>query len=164
MMSKLLNALASFILILVILISFALFAPRLLGYNIYGVLSGSMLPTLKVGSVIYVKPCKASLIEVDDIITFKLAADSDVVATHRVIAIDDELNFTTKGDNNNEADGTPVSPSRLIGKVIFTIPFLGYFSQFIQTSSGLIFSVMILIVMIILWTLSDLLKKDKKNS
>ena len=70
MMSKLLNALASFILILVILTSFALFAPRLLGYNIYGVLSGSMLPTLKVGSVIYVKPCEASLIEVDDIITF----------------------------------------------------------------------------------------------
>ena len=60
MMSKLLNALASLILILVILISFALFAPRLLGYNIYGVLSGSMLPTLKVGSVIYVKPCEPS--------------------------------------------------------------------------------------------------------
>ena len=46
--------------------------------------------------------------------------------------------YTTKGDNNRQADGAPVEQKEVLGKVIFWIPKAGYAAAFLQTAKGAI--------------------------
>ena len=123
----------------VVLLAILLAGVRLIGFTPYTVLSGSMEPTYHVGSVIYVKDVDPTELEVGDPLTFRLPGGA--VATHRIIeVIDDKTgqpSFRTKGDANDTADGiTPASS--VIGKPVFSIPYLGYLSDFLQKPLGLI--------------------------
>lgn len=124
----------------VVLLAVLLGGTRLVGLTPYTVISGSMEPTYHVGSVIYVKEAESNEIDVNDPITYKLS--SGTVATHRVVEVLDENtanpSFKTKGDANDVVDGTPVPYSAVIGKPIFSIPYFGYVSVFIQKPVGLI--------------------------
>lgn len=84
-LSKILNMLATLIIVLIIVVCGAIMVPKVFGYEVYGILSGSMLPDYPIGSLVYVQHEDAQNIEVGDVITFDMAADSDVVATHRVV-------------------------------------------------------------------------------
>lgn len=44
--------------------------PRLAGYEIYNIVSGSMEPAIRVGSVVYVKPCRPHDMKAGDIPAF----------------------------------------------------------------------------------------------
>lgn len=123
----------------VVLLAIALVGIRAIGFTPYTVLSGSMEPTYHVGSVVYVKKVDPTTLKVGDPITFRLAGD--VIATHRIIEVHGEgtpnLGFRTQGDANETVDGiTPASA--VIGKVTFSIPYLGYVSNFLQQPKGLI--------------------------
>lgn len=149
------------ILIVVVFIVGLLLVPRLFGYQIYGVLSGSMEPKFHVGSVVYVNTIAPEEIHVGDAITFHLESNNTVVATHRVIEIDKAgRTFTTKGDANDVADGEPVAFERLIGKSEFSIPLLGYLALYIQTKQGIILGIGVLLFMIFLSLLGDSTKKE----
>lgn len=162
-LSKILNILATLIIALIVALCAVIMLPRVFSYEVYGILSGSMLPNYPIGSIIYVDQVEASEIEVGDVITFNMAADSDVVATHRVVEINtEEENFITKGDNNDNVDSSPVSFQRLIGRVVLCIPVLGYVTAFIQSSHGIIASIGAIIIVFILWFLSDYFKKRGK--
>ena len=69
--------------------------------------------------------------------------NEDTVATHRIIEIlpDEEdssvLRFRTQGDANDAPDGTPVHYKNVIGKPVFSVPYLGYFANFVQNPPGL---------------------------
>lgn len=94
-----------------------------------------------------------------DPITFVLNEDL-VVATHRVIEIDSEAGcFYTKGDANNAADGSPVLFENLIGVPVFTIPYLGYFSDWVSNPPGMYIAISLAIVLVALMFLPDMLKK-----
>lgn len=163
-LSKVCNLLASFMIVVIVFICAPLVVPKLFGYELYGILSGSMEPTYPVGSVVYVQPVNANEIQINDVITFQMAADSQVVATHRVIAKDDQKQvFTTKGDHNDNIDSSPVSYKRLIGKTVFCIPYLGYISAYVQSSAGLIALVAVMILVFVLWFLSDYFKNKEKH-
>ena len=123
----------------VVLLAIALVGIRAIGFTPYTVLSGSMEPTYHVGSVVYVKKVDPTALKVGDPITFRLTGD--VIATHRIIEVHGEgtpnLGFRTQGDANETVDGiTPASA--VIGKVTFSIPYLGYVSNFLQQPKGLI--------------------------
>ena len=79
------NAVNSVLIGLVLLLAVALVGARLIGLDIYVVLSGSMEPEYQTGSVIYVKEADPEELEVRDVITFRL--DEDTIATHRIIEI-----------------------------------------------------------------------------
>ncbi len=161
-MSKILNLIATLIVVVIVVVCGALVVPKAFGYQMYGILSGSMEPKYPVGSLIYVEPVEASEVEVGDVITFKMAADSDVVATHRVVEKDDTNEaFTTKGDNNDNIDSSPVSYQRLIGKAVLCIPMLGYIADFIQSSAGMVAGVSAIVLVFVLWFLADYLKKKE---
>lgn len=66
--------------------------------------------------------------------------------------------FSTKGDANEAVDGTPVYYKNVLGVPVFSIPFLGYLSSWLQTRQGMIMGVSIALVIIILTFLPDLLK------
>lgn len=132
---------------------------RLVGLRPMCVLSGSMEPTYHTGSLIYVKPCAPEDVQVGDAITFVLNEDLDVV-THRVISIDAENeHFYTQGDANDAPDGAPVYFKNLIGRPVFTIPYLGYVSHWVSNPPGMYLAIAIAIVLVVLAFLPDMLRK-----
>jgi len=147
----------------VVLLAVVVAGPRIIGWQPYEVLSGSMEPTYHVGSVIYVRKTAAQDIKVNDPITFYLE-DGTTVVTHRAVKIDTQKQLIyTKGDANNVQDGGATPYSRLIGKPMFSIPGMGYITAMINTRQGLIIVATLFICMVILTFLPDLLMKKGKN-
>ena len=136
---KIWNGFTTVLVCLVVILAVLLVGVRLVGFQVFTVLSGSMEPTYHVGSVIYVKKVDPTTLKVGDPITFHLTGN--VIATHRIIEVHGEgtpnLGFRTQGDANETVDGiTPASA--VIGKATFSIPYLGYLSNFLQQPKGLI--------------------------
>lgn len=100
--------------------------PLIFGYGLCYVETGSMEPTLPVGSIILVKSVKdTESLEVGDIVTFYDINGRRV--THRVKEVvqqNGEIVYITKGDNNNVedimSDGTPeyLTQDRIIAIMI----------------------------------------------
>lgn len=110
------------------------------------VMSGSMEPSIKTGSLIIIKPAKNY--SVDDVITFKSfdSSEDEKYTTHRIHQvrdIEDKRYFVTKGDANSSPDMSQVEEGRIIGKLILVIPFLGYLIKYIQTLPGLVLIIII---------------------
>jgi signal peptidase I len=113
--------------------------PNFLGYQLKTVLSGSMEPTFKTGSIIAVKPIDdTSNLKKDDIITY-MQGENEFV-THRIINVidqDGKVAYQTKGDNNEDADMNAVPSMNVVAKYTgVTIPFMGYFIDFAKSSKG----------------------------
>lgn len=137
-----------------VVLAFLLVGVRFLGISPYTIISGSMEAQYPVGSLVYVKKIDVGEIVVDDVITYVLNEEG-IVSTHRVVEIDEvKQNFITKGDSNNSIDPVPVHFNNYLGKVIFSIPYLGYLSVFLKSTYGMILLGVILIVLI-LNSLSD---------
>ena len=128
-------------------------APAIAGQYALVVRSGSMSPKFDMGSVVFVKPIGAEEIKVGDIITFQGFGGSQELTTHRVVGIDKSssgLKFTTKGDANRVSDPDQVQAKNVIGRVSFSIPWLGYFVNFSQTKYGLFVLIVIPGILLVL--------------
>ena len=129
------------ILFLILIISGSLFTiiSPFFGWRTEVVISGSMEPALRTGSVVIVHPVDLSTIQQGDIVMFS-SLDKKSLTTHRVVKIEPEtgLGFITKGDANNNPDITPVLPDQVVGIVAFNIPYLGLLTGFIKTPLGFI--------------------------
>lgn len=104
-------------------IYFLIMIPMLIGYQPLVVLSGSMEPTFKVGSIIYYHKVEENELKIGDIITYKL---DDTVVSHRIFNIENN-DYQTKGDANSSVDYKKISYSDILGRDLdFYIPFLGF--------------------------------------
>ena len=161
---KIWDAVSTTLVILVVVFAVFLMGSRLMGLQVYNVISGSMEPTYSVGDLLYVKSVDPDSVKVGDPITFVLNEDL-VVATHRVVAIDSEnRQFTTKGDANQTEDAAPVHFNNLIGIPKFAIPLLGYVSAYIQSPPGMYVAMGCAVVLLAIVFLPDLLtKKNQKE-
>ncbi|MGI5841644.1 MAG: signal peptidase I [Patescibacteria group bacterium] len=114
-------------------------------FKLFTVQSGSMEPAIKVGSLIVSVP--ESSYQVGDIITYRTDTNNPkATVTHRLVEIKNENNqdlFVTKGDANDAADPNNISPDNVVGRVSFTLPYLGYPVAFAQTQTGLIVMIII---------------------
>lgn len=147
---------------LVVVAAVFLMGSRLVGLQVYNVVSGSMEPTYSKGDLLYVKPVDPDSVQVGDPITF-IVNENLVVATHRVVSIDTEnRTFTTKGDANETSDA-PVHFNNLIGVPQFSVPLLGYVSDYIQHPPGTYVAIGVVVALIALAFLPDLLKKKEKK-
>ena len=163
------NWISSILVAAVVLLAVALVGVRIVGLQPYVVLSGSMEPTYPVGSLIYVKSTDYKQLKVGDPITFLVSEDT--VATHRIIEVlpdkDDPntIRYFTQGDANDEPDGSSVHYKNIIGKPVFSIPYLGYVSNYIQTPPGKYVAISGCALLMLLVFLPDVFAKDdKKNS
>ena len=133
------KTLSTALVVIVVILAVLLAGVRVIGFTPYTVLSGSMEPTYHVGSIVYVKKVDPTTLRVGDPITFRLTGN--VIATHRIIEVHGEgtpdLGFRTQGDANDTVDGITLA-SAVIGKATFSIPYLGYLSNFLQQPKGLI--------------------------
>ena len=117
------SLIGTLMLLVVIAAALPLTVPNFMGYDVYNVVSGSMEPTIPIGSIIYVKDTDPADIKSGDIIAFK---SGDSVIMHRVKENKVvEGTFVTKGDANEAEDMNNVPYDDLIGIVVRHIPILG---------------------------------------
>ncbi len=159
---KILNAFTTGIVIIVVVLAIMLVGVRLFGLQPFVVLSGSMEPEYHVGSLIYVKSVDYKTLQVGDDITYML--DKDTVVTHRIIEVlvDEEdpetLRYFTQGIANDVPDATSVHYKNIIGTPVFTIPYMGYVSNYIQNPPGMYIAITAGAILILLVFLPDLFK------
>ena len=130
-------------------------------FQIKIVLSGSMEPDIKVGSVVIVKP--VDRYEVGDVVTFGRDDRDNVPTTHRIIdvhIVEGETRFVTKGDANDDRDGRELTESDIVGKVLFDIPYLGFILDMAKKPLG--FAILIGIPAVII--VSDEFRKNWKEA
>lgn len=113
--------------------------PQFFGYQLKSVLSGSMEPGIKTGSIIAVKPVEdKTKFKVGDVITFM--EEDNILITHRVTEViksGEHVLYTTKGDNNDAPDMNPVLSDNIVAEYTgVTVPFIGYFVSFAQSKNG----------------------------
>lgn len=163
---KIWNITSTILVVLIVLCAVFLMGSRLLGFQCYNVISPSMEPKYCVGDLIYVKHTDPATIQEGDVITFLVNEDL-VVGTHRVVRVDREnKRFYTKGDANEIEDQNPVHYNNVIGVPKFSIPKLGYVSDFIQNPPGTYITLSIGLALILIVFLPDMIvkKKDEENS
>ena len=164
---KIWNVFTTILVAIVVLFAVALVGVRLVGLQVFTVLSGSMEPTYHTGSLIYVKEVDYTEIEAGQVITFML--DENTVATHRVVeVVPDEadasvLRYRTKGDANDVEDGSLVHYKNVIGTPVFTIPYLGYVANYIQNPPGTYIAISAGAILLLLVFLPDLFGSDDEE-
>lgn len=107
------------------------------GISVKIVQSGSMEPAIKTGSIVVVKP--VSDYQVDDVITFVFSPTDQIPTTHRIVEeriVGGASRYITKGDANEDRDPREVLERNVDGKVLFSIPFLGYLLDFARQPLG----------------------------
>ncbi len=136
--------------------------PSVLGITAMATLSGSMSGAahdhIEVGDLIITRSVNPDELAVGDVITFM--ENSRTAVTHRIMAINEDGTFTTKGDANNTEDQLPVEKENVIGKFWFRIPKLGDAAMFAQTPVGML---VVIGVPIILYILLDMILRARQN-
>ncbi|MCL5256787.1 MAG: signal peptidase I [Chloroflexi bacterium] len=170
---RILNSIATVITILALVGVIVFFmAPRLMGWQLIVVLSGSMEPTLPVGSVAFVQPCDASAVRTGDMLTFRLPegvttsmTGKNVQVTHRVVEIlnkDGALAFHTKGDANKSPDQWTVATKDVVGIVRWDIPYLGTFADHLRSRIGLLLLVLVPGSLVIVGEVRSIIREVRK--
>lgn len=135
--------------------------PKVFGYEFYTVLSGSMEPGIKTGSIIMVKPDNNPIqYNVGNVITFHKPGDSRTLITHRIVEVQTgkkSIQYATKGDNNQAIDPFIVPASMVVGKYAdVTVPYVGYAVDFAKTQTGIVLLLIVPGAAIIIWQLVSL--------
>ena len=163
-MKKVWNVISTIIVAIVVILALLLVGARVVGLQVFTVLSGSMEPTYHTGSLIYVKKVDPYTIEPGQPITFML--DENTIATHRVVGVvpDEEdptvIRFRTKGDANDAEDGSLVHYKNVIGTPVFSIPYLGYVADYIQHPPGMYIAISAGAVLLLLVFLPDIFAEE----
>lgn len=119
------------------------------GLRLYNVQTGSMAPTIKAGSVIIVQ--LKDIYKKGDIITFTTdkyrgALNPKETTTHRIFSVKKtktDTYYSTKGDFNPSPDIRLIKSDLVLGKVIGSVPYLGFPISLAKTPVG--FFVLIII-------------------
>ena len=161
--TRICNLLSVIMVLAVVAVGSAMIVPRIMGNDIYAVMSGSMEPYYHVGSLVIVdKHVSPEEISVGDPITFRM--NSGAVATHRVVSIDEEAReFTTKGDANEVQDMAPVPFDNMIGKAGASIPLIGYIPLYMRTPRGMFSIGAYVIVFILLQIIPEIVKPEESE-
>ena len=111
--------------------------PGVVSYDFKIVLSGSMEPQIETGSLVVI--AKADTYNIGDIITFGGNIKTDIPTTHRIIKVraqSGEKIYTTQGDANAHEDTKEVREKDIVGKVVFSLPHVGYILDFAKQPLG----------------------------
>ncbi|MBU4482192.1 signal peptidase I [Candidatus Parcubacteria bacterium] len=162
-MKKALKIISNILTIIIVIIALFLIItifPLPKNYKVLTVLSGSMQPAIKTGSLVIVKP--VAEYKINDIITFGKISKTEVPTTHRIFDIklqEGKPIYITKGDANNSPDMKEVLQKQIIGKVLFSIPFAGYIVSAVQKPAGFA----IIIILPAIFIMYDEIKKVIKE-
>lgn len=154
------SALGTAVLIILIVMCIPFTVPKMMGFQAYTVISGSMEPAIPIGSLVYVDSVEPRDVEDQDVIAFYGGSDSNAIITHRVVENRVVMGeFITKGDANDEADMNPVKYSDYIGTVEKSIPKIGVFAQFLSGTEGKLSAACMIGVAVILHVIAAVVRK-----
>jgi signal peptidase I len=110
--------------------------PRLTGGTAYTVTSGSMRPTLPLGTLIVTRPTDPSTLGIGDVITYQAVSGQPAVVTHRIIGVGytagGETTYRTRGDANDTTDVRPVRAVQVRGQLWYAVPWVGYLNTWVN--------------------------------
>ncbi len=128
------------------------------------VLSGSMEPGIKMGSVVLIKP--ADDYKIGDVITFGEISKIKTPTTHRIYEIKVQGSqpvYITKGDANNAPDIKEVQKKDVIGKVLFSVPYFGYAVDFAKKPMGFALIIIVPAAIIVFGEIKKIYEEIKKK-
>lgn len=132
------RVLGTVILLAVLAVCLPLSVPKLLGYQVYDVVSGSMDPAIPMHSVVLVQPAAPEELQPGEIVAYRSGSS---VVIHRLVEnhiVEGEL--VTKGDANAEPDPLKVEYAGVLGTVTAHIPFIGIYAGALNTLPGKLYA------------------------
>lgn len=161
MLQKICGFFSTILMVVLLALAAVLIVPVILGYTELAVLTGSMQPTIPVGSLIYVKEVEPSTLQVGDVVTYQL--EGDTMVTHRVVEVNPDGGYlVTQGDANEDPDGQ-ITFDRIVGKMDFHLPYLGYISMNIRTKTGIFAICGTLIAIILLTFIPEIFSNEEEE-
>jgi signal peptidase len=148
--------------IVIALLLLATLVPIPGNFKVKVVKSGSMEPAIKTGGLVVIRPEESY--GVGDIVTFGKDTKTQIPTTHRIVAISGEgsqRTFVTKGDANNAEDPTVTRLADIHGKVLFSIPYMGYVLDFAKRPLGFILLVGVPALVIIVEEIMKIIREIK---
>lgn len=118
--------------------------PKVFGYSVMVVKTGSMYPTISPGDLIIIKT--QNQYKTNEIITFDEVTH---FTTHRIVEIAED-GFITQGDANNAPDNNVVKLDNIEGKVVGRVGGVGKVVKFLSSTHGLICTIFIVVVILVL--------------
>jgi signal peptidase len=142
-LEALLTRATSALLVLSLMLGWAILAltiaQHVWGYNSYVVLSGSMRPTIPVGTLVLDQSVPASQVVIGDIVSFHPLVNPNETITHRVVEIQPNppgaragLYAKTRGDANPTPDPGWLPLDGNINRVVVWVPVAGYAVAFLE--------------------------------
>lgn len=158
--------------LIAVVVPFVVFTvPQIVGADAsFVVVSSSMSPAISSNDAIIVNDVSPRSVQEGDVIVFSERGGSDGdgidVTSHRVVNVANGENgpvFETKGDANEEVDRGTVSASALVGRVAFTIPYIGHAIGFASTRLGFLALVAAPLGLLVLGELYDLARAARNS-
>ena len=133
-------------------------------YKVMTVISGSMAPAIKMGSVVIVKP--VSDYKIGEVITFGPYSRTKAPTSHRIYdikVVDGQPVYITKGDANNAPDAREIQKRDILGKVLFPVPYVGYAVDFAKKPVGFALIIIVPAAIIIGDEIKKIINEIKKK-
>jgi signal peptidase len=128
--------------------------PLALGDRSFTMRSGSMTPAIDTGDVVVTEPISPLAARVGDIVTFRDPEGSGKLFSHRVQAVrpsGDVVRFVTRGDANTSTEHWNVPADGSVGKVLYTVPKIGYALMWTGTVPARI-ALIVIPALLLCWT------------
>ncbi len=113
--------------------------------------SGSMEPKLRPGDVVVAADHGDAVIAENTIVVFEDPARGDLV-THRIVGVDADGNYITKGDANGINDITPVPPENVRGVGRWVVPYVGLPRVWLAEGRWLALMLTLAATAVVLWS------------
>lgn len=153
------NMLAIVTVVAVAFVCFNIFS----GARGYAVVTDSMSPTLNRGDVVFVKQTSFEDLNEGDIVTVKFPDDSGFF-THKIVSIDYFAGaIRTKGDANQSEDPQASMSEQIMGRMWYSVPYLGYLSIAVNEMNIIKLSVGLAVVLILITGASMCASKMRKR-
>ena len=94
------------------------------GLTSASITSGSMMPLIRIGDVVVASDHGGAPIALETIVVYEDPRKGDLV-THRVVEVNADGSYTTKGDMNGTVDRDPIPAENIRGEARWIIPYVG---------------------------------------
>ena len=135
---------------------------KLFGYSFSVVVTDSMVPTINVDDIIIIKDYDYDKLEVNDIIVYR-NTEYNINVVHRIIEVNIDGTYKTKGDHNLTEDSFPITKDIFVGKVVKYGNILGIGKVLNHYRWAIIIAIALIFIYIINSELVSIIKKLKEK-
>lgn len=163
MIENILKVIKYIILIFVLiysLIILSIYVLPILKLNPLSVNSDNMEPDYKVGSLVLLREIDVTEIYTDDVIAYSSNNEKYGYDISRIVGKNIEKRYFEIRDDNNSRTKGEVSYVRVLGKVVYDIPYMGYVNNFIGETRGKVISATIILGLLVIPYLIKFLLDD----